>query len=30
MSVNPKDLDVAFIPPNFNLCSSENEADKET
>ena len=29
MSVNPKDLDVNFVLPNFNLCLFENEADEE-
>ena len=29
MSVNPKDLDVNFVLPNFNLCLYENEADEE-
>ena len=29
MSVNPKDLDVNFVLPNFNPCLYENEADEE-
>ena len=29
MSVNPKDLHVDFVLPNFNLCLFENEADEE-
>ena len=27
MFVNPVDLDVDFVLPNFNLCSFENEAN---
>ena len=29
MSVNPTDLHVDFVLPNFNLCLFENEADEE-
>ena len=29
MSVNPKNLHVDFVLPNFNLCLFENEADEE-
>ena len=29
MSVNPKDLHVDFVLPNFYLCLFENEADEE-
>ena len=30
MSVNPENLDVDFVPPRFDLCLFENEADEET
>ena len=30
MSVNPENLDVDFVPPRFNLCLFEKEADEET
>ena len=29
MSVNPENLDVDFVPPRFDLCLFENEADEE-
>ena len=29
MSVNPKNLHVDFVLPNFNLCLFENEAEEE-
>ena len=30
ISVNSENLDVDFVPPRFNLCTFENEADEET